>query len=151
MVEEELQELKLPLRESHLTALVLDQATRGIQPQPLELPDTAVPEIKPILVSKHLGFDYLKVDGRSLLGRRLQVGQVALDTGQDPSFELEEIRIDAHPMARVFPARGGEVFTIERLGRASVSHFGTRFLPSPTSRFKNYRSQRFRVAGRGSS
>src|SRR6266849_1119950 len=50
-----------------------------------------------------LALDDLEVDRRRLLGRRLQIGQVAAHPIEDPALELEEIGVDAHPVARVFP------------------------------------------------
>jgi hypothetical protein len=115
MVQQELQELELSLGERDLTALVPDHATLGIQPQTMELPKTAIPEVEALLVSQHLALDDLEVDGRGLLSERLQVRDVAVHPLEDASFELEQIRIDAHPVARVFPARGLDVLALERL------------------------------------
>ena len=112
MVEEELKELELSLGQSHLAALVPDHATGRIQPQPMEFPDTAVPEIETLLVALHLGLDDLEVRRRSFPGGRPQICDVALHPCKDSSLELEEIGIDAHPVPRVFPARGVEVLTL---------------------------------------
>src|SRR5207245_6888401 len=115
MVEEELQELELSLGQCDLAALVPDYAPFGIQPQSVQLPEAAVPEVEALLVALHLGFDNLEVPRRGLLCERLQVGDVAVHPGKNAPFELEQIGIDAHPVARVFPARGLDVLTLERL------------------------------------
>src|SRR4029077_14688260 len=113
-------ELKLPLGQSHLAALVTDHATRGIQPQTLELPEPAVPQVEAQLVSVHLALDDLEVDGRSLLGRRREAGHVAAPTAEDFPLVIEEIRVDAHPVPRVLPARGPDVLPLEGSGRPAA-------------------------------
>src|SRR4029077_15854829 len=74
MVEEKLQQRELTPRKGHLLALVPHHPAGRIQVQPVELPESSVPEIQPQLISRHLGLDDLQIDGRRLLGWRLQVG-----------------------------------------------------------------------------
>src|SRR5260370_33344701 len=132
MVERNPQELELSVRESDRLAVVPNHATCGIEPQALQFPDPAIPEVETLLVALHLGLDDLEVDSRGLLGRRLQVLDVAMNTAQDPSFELEEIGVDAHPMAGVFPPRGADVLTLERSRRAAPNR-GHRPIFTPLS------------------
>src|SRR5260370_10051204 len=103
MVERNPQELELSVRRSHPLALVPNHATCGIEPQALQFPDPAIPEVETLLVALHLGLDDLEVDSRGLLGWRLQVFVVAMNAAQDPSLELEGIGVDDHPMAGLFP------------------------------------------------
>src|SRR2546428_2041602 len=91
MVEEELQQLELTLGKGNLVAFVPHHPAGRIQPQPVELPEPAVPEVQAELISTHLGLYDLEVYGCRLLGRRLQVGNVARHAIEDPALELEEI------------------------------------------------------------
>src|SRR5260370_11070212 len=116
VVEEKLQQLDLAFGQGHLPALVPHHPAGRIQPQPLKLPQPAVPEIQTQLISMHLGLDDLEVRGGRLLGGRLQVGHVAPDPVEDPALELEEAGVNAHPVARVFPPRGEKVFPLKRPG-----------------------------------
>src|ERR1051326_6205621 len=104
MLEQEMQELEFPLGEGHIAASVTDHPVFGIQLQALELPDPGEPQIQALLVSVHLALDYLEVYGGGLLGGRVKPGQVPLHTAQDAAFELQEVGVDAHPVASVLPA-----------------------------------------------
>jgi hypothetical protein len=67
------------------------------------------------LVALHLVFDDLNVDRRRLPGERLETSQIPLHTIKNPPLELEEIGIDAHPVAGVFfPVGGFQVLSLER-------------------------------------
>src|SRR5258708_8534317 len=115
-------------------ALVPDHAAGGVQPQPLEIPEALVPEIEALPVAVHLALDDLDVGQGSLPGGRLEVGYVFPYPGEDSPFELEEIGIDAHPVARVFPALGLEVLSLEWPGRPfplREPSFRRRFLNLP--------------------
>src|SRR5260370_8744423 len=114
MVEEELQQLELALGQGHLLALVPHHPAGRIQPQPLKLPEPPVPEIQTQLISMHLGLDDLEVRGGRLLCGRLKAGHVAPDPVRAPARELEEVGVDAHPVARVFPPRGEKGFPLKR-------------------------------------
>ena len=57
MVEEELEQLELSVRENDLFSLVAQHPTIGIEPQPLELPDPLIPEVEAYVVPLHLGLD----------------------------------------------------------------------------------------------
>src|SRR4029077_4391314 len=102
--------------QGHLTALVPDHPAGRSQVQAVQLPQPPVPEIEAFLISVHLRLDDLEVDGSGLLGWELEVDDVAAHPIEDPALELEEIGVDAHPVARVFPPRGEEVFPLERPG-----------------------------------
>jgi hypothetical protein len=72
----------------------------------MEVPDPPIPEVQSRLVALHLVFDDLNVDRRRLAGERLETSQIPLHTIKNPPLELEEIGIDAHPVAGVFPVGG---------------------------------------------
>ena len=69
------------------------------------------------MVALHLVFDDLNVDRRRLPGERLETSQIPLHTIKNPPLELEEIGIDAHPVAGVFPVGGFQVLSLERARR----------------------------------
>src|ERR1700682_311388 len=122
-----------------------NHATGRIQPQTLELPEAAVPQVKAFLVSVHLAFDDLEVDGRSNLCGWRESGQVAPHPAENPSLELEEVGVDAHPVARVFPPGGPGVLTLERWewpraagGRPAGRTSRARFLTLPQSRPESF-------------
>src|ERR1700682_6248762 len=135
MIQQELEQLELPLGQAYLVALVADDATGRVHPEPLQLPDPSVPEVQAHLVSLHLEIDDLEIGGRCLLGGWPQVGDVALHPGQDPPLELEEIRVDADPVTGVFPALGVEILALERsrCPRPDGSLRGSHFFLSPRS------------------
>jgi hypothetical protein len=116
MVEKKLQELEFALGQSQFAALMPDHSAFRVQPQPMELPKTPVPEIEALLVSLHLGSNEFEVGGDRLLGRWPQIRNVAIDTAKEPSFELQEIGTDAHPVAGIFPSSGSDVLAFERSG-----------------------------------
>jgi len=66
------------------------------------------------LVALHLVVDDLKVDRRHLPGERLETCHVPPHTIKDPPLELEEIGVNAHPVAGVFPVRGFQILSLER-------------------------------------
>src|SRR6202140_783724 len=114
MVEQKLQELKLPLGQGHLVALVSDHATCRIQPQTLQLPQAAVPEVEPFLVAAHLRLDDLEIGGCSPLGGGGEGCYVTPPPPQDSPLELQEVGVDAHPVAGIFPAVRPDVLALER-------------------------------------
>ncbi len=118
MIEEKLQELELSLCERHLPSLMPAHPALGVEPQSLELPDPAVPKVEARLVALHLVPDDLQIDCGRLPGCWLETCQVDLHTIKDPSLELEEIGVDAHPVAGILPVRGFEVLSLERARRA---------------------------------
>src|SRR5487761_1336482 len=122
MVEQELQELELPLGQGNLAALVADDAARGVDPESLQLPDPPVPEIQTHLVSLHLGLDDVEVGGGRLLGRHREVGYVFSDPVQDSPLELEQVGVNADPVARVLPALGLEVLALEHPRSSPPNH-----------------------------
>lgn len=90
----------------------------------MEVPKPLVPQVEACLVSLHLVFDDPQVHVSSLSCYRLQSGEVAIHAIQDSPLELEEIDIDAQPVACIFPMRGVEVFTFQRTGRSSLHPIG---------------------------
>ena len=80
MVEEELEQLELSIRENDLLSLVAQHATVGIEPQPVELPDPLIPEIKACVVPLHLVLDEGDIDVGRLLRHRVELGQLSLDS-----------------------------------------------------------------------
>lgn len=118
MVEEELEQLELSIREHDLSSLVAQHATVGIEPEPMELPDPLVPKIKACVVPLHLGLDVGDIDVGRLLRHGVELGQLSLDPLEQAKFEADQIVVDAHPMARVLPVFGLDVLAFERaLGR----------------------------------
>ena len=118
MVEEELEQLELSVREDDLLSLVAQHATVGIEPEPMELPDPLIPEIKACVVPLHLGLDEGDIDVGRLLRHRVELGQLSLDPFQEAKFEADQIVVDAHPMAGILPVLGLDVLPLERaLGR----------------------------------
>ena len=114
VVEEELEQLKLSIREDDLTSLVTQHATVGIEPQPMELPDPVIPEIKACVIPLHLVLDIGDIDVGRLLCHRVELGQLSLDSFQKTQFEANEIVVDAHPMAGILPVFGLDVLPLER-------------------------------------
>src|ERR1051326_3459696 len=93
-----------------------DDSAFRVQPKPMELPKTPVPEIEALLISLHLSFNELDVGGRSLLRKMIKVRQISVHAVQEPALELQKIGIDAHPMAGIFPASCSDVLAFERSG-----------------------------------
>ena len=54
VVEEEFEQLKFPFRENRLLSLVTQYPAFRIEPQPLELPNTPIPEVQATVVAGHL-------------------------------------------------------------------------------------------------
>src|ERR1700730_5326294 len=114
MVEQELEELKLSGNQFGLTTLMVNHSPSRIQPQAMEVPDPSRPQLQASLIALHLCLDDLQVRLRRPLSDRLQLDQVAPDPIEDSPLELDEVGIDAHPMARVFPVGGSNVLTLQR-------------------------------------
>jgi hypothetical protein len=109
MVEEELQELKFAFSQGSLAALVRSILPAGSSHNPWSSQMRTYHRSSRLVVSGHLGFDAHQVHLRRLARDGLEVGDVVPDTVQDPPLELEEIAIDAQPVAGVFPLGGLEV------------------------------------------
>src|SRR4029077_7977176 len=103
VVEQELQELKLPFGEAQLVTFVTYEPPRRIEPEALQLPDAPVPEVKTYLVALHLVFDDREVGGGGCLSGWRELGDIAADPVQDSPLELEQVGVDAHPVAGIFP------------------------------------------------
>ena len=114
VVEEELEQLELSVCEDGPFSLVAQHAVLGIEPQPMELPDPLIPEIKACVIARHLVLDEGDIDVGRLLRHRVELGQLSLDPFQKAEFEANQIVIDAHPMAGVFPVFGLDVLPFER-------------------------------------
>jgi hypothetical protein len=113
VVQQELEELELSIREDNLLPLVAQDAAVGIEPQPMELPEALIPEIKASVVPLHLSLDERDIDVGSLLRHRVELGQLALDSLEKANFEANQVVVDAHPMAGVFPVLCLDVFALE--------------------------------------
>ncbi len=74
MVKKELEQLELTIRQNDLLSLVAQHATVWIEPQPLKLPNTPIPEIKTSVVPLHLGLDEGDIDVGGLLCHRVELG-----------------------------------------------------------------------------
>jgi hypothetical protein len=92
---------------------VPDHAAVRVEPQTLEVPDALVPEVKPTLVALHLLLDDPQVYLGCLSGLRPEPAEILVHSLENPALELQEIGVDAHPMARVFPVGGLQVLTLE--------------------------------------
>ena len=79
MVEEELEQLELSIRQNDLLPLVAQHATVRIEPEPVELPDALIPEIKAFVVPLHLSLDERDIDVGRLLRHGVKLGQLSLD------------------------------------------------------------------------
>ncbi len=114
VLEEEREQLELSIRQNDLFPLVAQHAAVRIEPQPLELPDSLIPEVKTCVISLHLGLDVGDIDVGRLLRHGVELGQLSLDPFQEAKFEADQIVIDAHPMASVLPMVGVDVLAFER-------------------------------------
>src|ERR1017187_2345475 len=114
MVQEELQEFELSRGEHSVLPLVTHHMTIRIKPQAVELPDPLVPQVQPGVVPSHLGLDEGDVLAGGALRDRMQSGQLALDPFKEAELETNEIVVDAHPMARVFPVLRFDVLSLQR-------------------------------------
>ena len=114
VVEEELEQLELSIRENDLLPLVAQHATVGVEPQPLELPDPPISQIEAPVVPLHLVLDVGDIDVGCLLSHRVELGQLSLDSLQKAKLESNQIVIDAHPVAGVLPVFGLDVLAFER-------------------------------------
>jgi hypothetical protein len=114
MVEEELEELKLSIRENDLLSLVAQNPTIGVEPQTLELPDPLIPEIKAYVIALHLVLDVGDIHVSSLLSHWVELGQLSVDSLQKAKLESNQIVIDAHPVAGVLPVFGLDILAFER-------------------------------------
>jgi hypothetical protein len=80
----------------------------------MEIPDALVPELEPSLIAFHLALD----DPYVCLGChprvRVQLGYIPIDSIEDSALEVQEIGIDAHPMAGVFPVSRFNLLTLQR-------------------------------------
>src|ERR1700685_1897288 len=106
VVEEELEQLELSIREDDLSSLVAQHPTIRVEPQSLELPDPLVPEVQACVIPLHLVLDVGDIDVGRLLCHRVELGQFSLDSLQKAKLESNQIVIDAHPMAGGLPSFG---------------------------------------------
>jgi hypothetical protein len=79
-------------------------------------PKPPIPKIQSLLVSVHLSLYGPEVGRGGLLRGRLERCQVSVHTTQESPLELQEIGIDAHPVAGIFPASRSDVLALERMG-----------------------------------
>ena len=117
MIENELKQLKFSNGQRDLPAFVPDRSPLMIEPKAMEIPDALVPQLDPSLIAFHLGLDDPDV---SLCGHprdRMQLGHVMPHSIEDSPLELEQIRIDAQPVAGVLPVLGLNVLTLQRSRR----------------------------------
>ena len=118
VIEQELEQFELPIRENSLISLVAQNAPVRIEPQPLELPNSLIPEVQATVVAGHLALDEGDIDCGRPLCHRVHLWQLSLHPVQEAEFEANEVVIDAHPMAGIFPVLGLDVLALERtLGR----------------------------------
>src|ERR1700693_748678 len=103
MIEEELQQLEFAMGQHSLAPFVTDDAAVRFKPEALELPDPLIPQVEPGVVAGHLRFDESDVLVGGGLGHGMQFGQLALDPIEQAKLEANEVVINAHPVARVFP------------------------------------------------
>ena len=113
MVEKELQEFELTLGEHRLSSLVHQEPPLWIEPETLELPDPLIPKIEPVVVAVHLLLNERNVHLGRLSRHGLKLGQLPLDPFQETEFEADQVVIDAHPVARVFPVLSFDVLSLE--------------------------------------
>ena len=118
VVEEELEQLKLTVRENRFLSLVAQYPAVWIEPQPLELPNSLIPEVQPAVVAGHLVLDEGDIHFGRFLCHWMQFRQFSLHPVQEAEFEANQVVINAHPMAGIFPMLGLDVLALERtLGR----------------------------------
>src|SRR5580704_661760 len=103
MIEQELEELKFSSGERCLQTPEANRSTLGIELRAVEIRQATVPQVEPFVVAEHLTFDDHHIRLRRLPGDRWQLSDIAPDALEDSLLELDEIGIDAHPVARVFP------------------------------------------------
>ena len=116
MVEQELQQLELSGREHRLLALVAHHPTTRIKPEAVQLPYPLVPKVEPLVVALQLRLDEVDVLVGSLSCGRMQLRQLPVGTFQETELEADQIVVDAHPVARVFPVRRLDVLAFKRTG-----------------------------------
>ena len=114
MIEEELEQLELTIRENGFFPLVAQDPAGGIEPQPLQLPYPLIPEVQPIVVAGHLVLNEGDIDFGRLLCHRVHLRQLSLHSVQEADFEPDQIVVDAHPMAGIFPVQGLDVLALDR-------------------------------------
>jgi hypothetical protein len=103
VIDEELKELELPLGQIGLSGLETNHSSLRIQPETLQLPHSPVPQLEAFLIALHLVLDELEIGCRCALRDRCQLRKIAPDPIEKPDLEPEQIRVDADPMASVFP------------------------------------------------
>src|SRR5580700_3473311 len=113
VVEEKLKELELTMCEHRLAAFVPYHPTIRIQPESLEVPDTLIPQVQPCVIPRHLRFDEADILVGGSLSDRMQLGQLALDPIQQAQLETDQVVVDAHPVAGIFPVLGFDVLTLQ--------------------------------------
>jgi len=65
------------------------------------------------MVAGHLSLDESDVDLGCALGHGVQLGQLPLHAFEKTDLEADEVVVDAHPVARVFPVLGLDVLALE--------------------------------------
>jgi hypothetical protein len=113
MVEEKLQELELSIGQYHLLPLVAQDPAIRVEPQALEFPDPLVPQVEPVVVPSHLLLNKKDVHISGIPSHGMELGQLSLDSFQKSEFETNQVVIDAHPMASIFPMLGFDVLSFE--------------------------------------
>jgi hypothetical protein len=117
MVQQELQELELTMRERSLPPSVAQYAIIRIKPQAVELPDSLIPQVQPGVVPSHLSLDERDVNAGGTLRDRMQFWQLPFDPFKEAKLETNQIVVDAHPMARVFPVLRFDVLSLQSARR----------------------------------
>jgi len=113
VVEQELQQLKFPLRQVALPSAVADQVTFWIELQSLKLPQTLVPKVEPGLIATHLAFDDSEVGRGRLLRYGLKLRQLPVHPLQEADLEPNQVGLDADPVPGVLPVCRSEVFAFQ--------------------------------------
>src|SRR5690348_10430106 len=113
VVEQELQQLKFPLRQVALPSAVADQLTFWIQLQSLKVPQAFVPEVEPALIATHLPFDDAEVSRSRLLRYGLKLRQITAHPFQEADLESNQVSVNADPVPGVLPVCRPEVFAFQ--------------------------------------
>ena len=92
-----------------------------------ELLCDCVYQIEPGLVAMHLVLDDPKVLGGGCLGSGLQLGNLELDPVEETDLEMEQVGVDANPVAGILPVGGSQVLPFEGTVRPILSRHAFAF------------------------
>src|SRR4029077_17844258 len=115
MLEQEFEQLELACGHRRRERFVGKGSGFAIQPQAVQIPHAPIPEIQPLLIAVHLGRDYLDVSFGYFASGRRKFRNVATNPVEETSFEFDQVGINTHPVARVFPMSSSDILALHRV------------------------------------